>query len=774
MAVAPAPSLAPVRTGLRTLQRQALEPSTGLLQQDKTRWLATQPKVQLTAEADLEPGWYRFQIRLKSLSNYSIHKRLELTFEGRDGESKSVTRDAMEWNRTLKESFLIELPRGARRLTMTLVHAEGEFELDLFRVKRISDRMVGLAAVGEKLRLISAYKCLRPVLWRGSGMLIRGDFGGFHQKVLKGLTDSRVMRLGAYKANEVDASWWRRHALPADEAAAVRAKVDAMAAPLPLAVILPVLPKKFDQARAAAHSIRRQLYPHWELHLVCAGPAWIHTHLSLIIGRDPRVQVHLVDEDDGFGAAAAQALAETECQQVVVLPSSVELSEQALYELAAALKANEAVKAISARVYDAGASAVTGEELERGVVWLTQTRLLSDNFPEKPNATNLCAWAIENSTAEEQVHLTPVLAYPVEENPFVNRSRVGKLKPEKKTPLLLAADLRGITGWDHVTYAVLRGLPCAGVELTRDPIAQIRSELIPPSFLPPDGARRKGQKTLAISPPFIVHRFDPNRDTAVFTMWETDKLTASDVKKLNHAGLIVVPSVWQVECFRNSGITVPMETAPLGFDQLMYHDDGSWPEVCTFGTAGALVAGGLRKNAQKMIDLFRKAFPTETDVRLRVKTSPSSPLVETYDDPRIDLLRAVLPHKELADWYRSLSVYVNGSFGEGFGLHLIEAMACARALITTNYSGLTSYFAPELGYVIPHTLVPVENDVYTGRWAEPSDDGIIAAMRQVYGNQAEARQKGQASASRANLFTWKASGKKLIAALRKHGYLEGQ
>ena len=55
-----------------------------------------------------------------------------------------------------------------------------------------------------------------------------------------------------------------------------------------------------------------------------------------------------------------------------------------------------------------------------------------------------------------------------------------------------------------------------------------------------------------------------------------------------------------------------------------------------------------------------------------------------------------------------------------------------------------------------------------------SPDGIIAAMRQVYGNQPEARQKGQASASRANLFTWKASGKKLIAALRKHGYLEGK
>jgi glycosyltransferase involved in cell wall biosynthesis len=175
---------------------------------------------------------------------------------------------------------------------------------------------------------------------------------------------------------------------------------------------------------------------------------------------------------------------------------------------------------------------------------------------------------------------------------------------------------------------------------------------------------------------------------------------------------------------------------------------------CTFGTAGALAAGGMRKNAQHLIDLFRQAFPDEADVRLRVKLSPTSPVIESHGDPRIDVLRASLPHRELANWYRSLTAYVNGSFGEGFGLHLIEAMACGRPLITPNVTGLTEFFDPTCGYAVGSTPVPVRNDIYRGNWHQPHDADIIAAMRRVYRDRAEAEELGRHSAARARAFTW--------------------
>src|SRR5205823_2378748 len=138
----------------------------------------------------------------------------------------------------------------------------------------------------------------------------------------------------------------------------------------------------------------------------------------------------------------------------------------------------------------------------------------------------------------------------------------------------------------------------------------------------------------------------------------------------------------------------------------------------TFGTAGALDEGGLRKNVRRVIDLFGRAFPTAPGVRLRVKITPASPTVDTHADPRIDVIRSSLTPHELADWYRSLTAFVNGSFGEGFGLHLLEAMACGRPLISTTFGGPGEFFDADVGYPVGYRLVEARNAIYRGRWAD--------------------------------------------------------
>ncbi len=755
----------------RTLTTDALTPGPGL-ERTRNGWLASRSPVTLSAEAPLDPGWYTFRIRIRSKDHFALHKRVEVRFDAAGPSTAPIATDALHWNRTLDVRFSLHLPKATSTLTLTLVHAEGEFTLDKFAVRRIPEAMVGLSAVGEKLRLISAYRCLAPVLWRGSGLLLSGKFTEFRKKVLNGLADSRTMRLGAFKGSEIDGGWWRRHTLPADEAAVVRAAVDVMPNPPPLAVLLPVDLRDINEARAAAHSVRRQLYPHWELLVACAGPPHVHPALATMIGPDPRVKVFLVREDDGLETAVAQALADTDRERLLVLPASVELAEDALYRFVEELRANPTIEAVGAPVYDALAAGVQGENAKGKTVWVTRTHRVPADFPSKPTTEALAAWASDGVPTDARRSTDRVLGYPAQSTPFIDRTRVGPTPPKPEAKLTLAADLIGITGWDHVTYSVLRGLPAAGVQLVRHPRATLNEELIPPAYLPPHPEGKQTAPVLAVRPPFALSKFGVTRRTAVYTMWETDGLPPDDVKQLNAAGLVVVPSEWQVGTFHASGVTTPMAVAPLGFDPLVFHDDGTPPpDVCTFGTAGALVAGGMRKNAQRVIDLFREAFPTEKGVRLRVKISPTSPAVETYDDSRIDLIRGLLPHHQLAAWYRSITAYVNGSFGEGFGLHLIEAMACGRPLITPDYSGLTAFFEPSLGYAVGHSLVSVNNDIYRGRWAEPDEDEIVARMREVFADQTEAARKGQLSASRAAGFTWRKSGRKLADALRQHGFL---
>ncbi len=144
-------------------------------------------------------------------------------------------------------------------------------------------------------------------------------------------------------------------------------------------------------------------------------------------------------------------------------------------------------------------------------------------------------------------------------------------------------------------------------------------------------------------------------------MWETTKLPPGCVDRLNRFCAVVLPSRFCADVFGANGVVAPLYVVAPGISATEYAPKGEPPiEVCRFGTAGRLAHGGPRKGVEDVIAAFREAFPSEPDAALSVKVWPDCHL-SPVNDPRVTIVRTPLTTGELADWYRSLTVYVRHS-----------------------------------------------------------------------------------------------------------------
>ena len=83
----------------------------------------------------------------------------------------------------------------------------------------------------------------------------------------------------------------------------------------------------------------------------------------------------------------------------------------------------------------------------------------------------------------------------------------------------------------------------------------------------------------------------------------------------------------------------------------------------------------------------------------------------------------------LAAWYNLADVYVCASWGEGFGIPVIEAQACGVPVIGTDASATTELVAPGAGWLVESE--PKWNPVHRRVWRAPSIAGLARAIVQA-------------------------------------------
>ncbi|MGO9921144.1 MAG: glycosyltransferase family 4 protein [Isosphaeraceae bacterium] len=338
--------------------------------------------------------------------------------------------------------------------------------------------------------------------------------------------------------------------------------------------------------------------------------------------------------------------------------------------------------------------------------------------------------------------------------------------------VVIRSQIDSHTGYGQIADWLGRALAARGLPVAYMPIFateaflpltdQVRGRLI---------AHSRDPWELLLAPPAAEP--DPRKGAVTYTMWETTKLPSGCVDRLNRACAVVLPSGFCAEVFSANGVVVPLYVVPPGISATEYAPQGEPPvDVCRFGTAGRLAHGGRRKGVEDVIAAFRAAFPNEVDAALSVKIWPDCNL-PPVDDPRVTIVRTPLSTGELADWYRSLTVYVSASRGEGFGFLPLQAMACGRAAIATAFSGHGEYFDETVGYPLQFRYRPADGMyVGLGHWGVPEPDSLVARMRQVYRNRDEAARLGDAAARRARQFTWDRTAAGLVRTLVDVGALD--
>jgi hypothetical protein len=145
----------------------------------------------------------------------------------------------------------------------------------------------------------------------------------------------------------------------------------------------------------------------------------------------------------------------------------------------------------------------------------------------------------------------------------------------------------------------------------------------------------------------------------------------------------------------------------------------------------------------RMLIHARKVSRTGSNLERMVDVLKLQGLVE-FSDQYITVT-GLMPQKDLARWYGVLDLFSSCSYGEGFGIPIMEAQACGTPAVVTDGSAMTELAGP--GWAAEGEWY--WNSGHSAWWTRPSIVNILAAYEQAFAERGTAEAAARRAEARA-------------------------
>lgn len=267
---------------------------------------------------------------------------------------------------------------------------------------------------------------------------------------------------------------------------------------------------------------------------------------------------------------------------------------------------------------------------------------------------------------------------------------------------------------------------------------------------------------------YLKH-LEPGKYHIGHLFWETDRMDPAWVWNCNLMDEIWTGSSSNKKAFEKSGVKIPIFVFPQAIDVGFAKKRKKWKikgvnkKTFLFFSVFQWIE---RKNPKTLIEAYLKEFKKSDNVGLLIKTYKE----KFTKNERREIFNEIAAWKQNIGLDEAPPIYLNVEFmdkedvwriyetgdcfvlphrGEGWGIPTVEALLFGKPVIATQAGGVYDWLTKECYYPLASREVKVKGMEWAPwyksnqRWREINVGEVRTAMRQVYKNREEAKQKGK-------------------------------